>query len=174
MSDVFLSYFCAEIFSVPHQSKMWSLHPLLIIPRCWKLDTGFAISPHRHRHHQFVTALCAQVVSVPISPPSFLTLHLGAACMSFLATSSALTYWFLYPCLPVKGSVVIYVFQPLSFDVSLPPNERQSVSESSERYLWCCQNDSSGRRVVSPFVLFICRTYSYQLWRLLHTRKYHH
>lgn len=31
-------------------------------------------------------------------PPSFLTLHLGAACVSFLATSSALTYWFLYPC----------------------------------------------------------------------------
>ncbi len=107
-------------------------------------------------------------------PPSFLTLHLGAACVSSSATGSALTYWFLYPCLPVKGSVVIYVFQPLSFDVSLPPNERQSVSESFERYLWCCQNDSSGRRLVSPFVLFICCTYSYQLWRLLHTRKYHH
>lgn len=68
----------------------------------------------------------------PPSPSSFLTLHLGAACTSFSAPSSALTYWFLYPCLPVKGSVVIYVFQPLSFDVSLPPNERQSVSESSE------------------------------------------
>lgn len=39
-----------------------------IILRCWKLDTGFAISPHRHRHHQFVTPLCAQVLSVPISP----------------------------------------------------------------------------------------------------------
>lgn len=47
-------------------------------------------------------------------PPSFLTLHLGDTCMSFFATSSALTSWFLYPCLPVKESVVIYVFQPLS------------------------------------------------------------
>lgn len=47
---------------------MWSLHPLLLILRCWKLYTGFAISPHRHCNHQFVTALCTQVSSVSISP----------------------------------------------------------------------------------------------------------
>lgn len=42
--------------------------PLLIILRCWKLYTGFAISLHRHHHHQFVTALCTQVLSLDISP----------------------------------------------------------------------------------------------------------
>lgn len=109
-------------------------------------------------------------------PPSFLTLHLGDACMSFLACSSALTYRFLQPCLPaclpVKESVVIYVFLPLSFwRFSPPANERRSVSESLKSYLWCCQSDISGRRDVSLFMLFICRTYSYHLWRLLHARK---
>ena len=66
----------------------------LIILSCWKPNTGFTISPHCHRHHQFVTALWAQVLSAPMS----LALshpHLGAGCMSSLAPSSALTYWFL-------------------------------------------------------------------------------
>lgn len=152
---------------------MWSQHLLLIILRCWKLDTGFAISPHHQRHHQFVTALCSQVWSVPISP---VLSHPPLMCHMHVLSGCRLSPDILVPlpCLPVKGSVVIYVFQPLSFDVSLPPNERQSVSESLERYLWCCRSDSSGRRVVSPFVLFICCTYSYQLWRLLHTRRSHH
>lgn len=106
-------------------------------------------------------------------PPSFLTLHLGDACMSFLASAQPWHTSSSSPvCLPVKESVVIYVFLPLSFWRFSPPvNERQSVSESLKSYLWCCQSDSSGRRDVSLFMLFICYIYSYHLWRLLHARK---
>lgn len=149
--------------------------PLLIILRCWKVDTGFAISPHRHCHRQFVSALCAQVLSVPTPP--FVLSHPLLRWRMHVLFSYQLSPDILVPLsLPVKESVLICVFQPLSFDVSLPPNERQSVSESLKRYLWCCQNDSSGRRVVYPFMLFICCTYSYpiQLWRLLRTRNFCH
>jgi len=58
---------CMKIFSLPRQPKSDPCTSPLIILKCWKHDTDFAISPHRHRHHQFVTALCAQVLSVPIS-----------------------------------------------------------------------------------------------------------
>ena len=108
------------MLSLPCQSKMWSLHPLLIILRCWKLDTHFAISAHRHRHHQFGVALWAQVVSAPISPPvlSHPPLRCCIACPLWLQAQPWHTGSF--PACSVKGSVVIYVFQPLSFDVFSP------------------------------------------------------
>lgn len=46
------------------------MHPFLLILRCWKLDTGFAISPHHHCHHQFVTALVHRSCLCP-HPPFF-------------------------------------------------------------------------------------------------------
>lgn len=113
-------------------------------------------------------------VCARIPLPSFLTLHLGAALHVLFGYQLSPDILVPSPRAPWKDLLSSMYSNHYLLTFSLPPNERQSVSESLERYLWCCQNDSSGRRVVSPFVLFICPTYSYQLWRLLHTRKYHH
>lgn len=137
------------------------ISPPLLILRWWKLDTVFWHLPSSPLHRQFVMTLHAGLVRAHIPP-------------SHPAPGPIPSYWFVCSRQPVKESVVIRLFQPLSFDVSLPPNERQSVCESLKRYVWSFQTDSSGRQALSPFMLFIRRTYSYQLWTPLHTRKYCH
>lgn len=104
--------------SVPRQRSRWSLHPFLIILRCWNVDTGLAIPAHRHRRHRFVTALCAQVSSVPRTRRPFSPSTLGAALRVLFGDQLGPDIPPPPPPpprLPLKGSVVIYVFQPLSF-----------------------------------------------------------
>lgn len=59
------------MFNVPHLIPA----SLLIILRCWKVDAGFAISLHRHCHHQFVTTPHTHGSCLDPYSPSFLTLH---------------------------------------------------------------------------------------------------
>lgn len=121
-------------------------------------------------HGSLRTGLVCVHIPRPFSPSTYV-LH---ACPFWLPTHPWHTGSSIPACLWKDLLSSLYSNHYLLTFLSLPMKDK-SVSESLERYLWCCQNDSSGRRVVSPFVLFICRmSYSYQLWRLLHARKYHH
>lgn len=119
---------------------------------------GFAISPHRHCHHQFVTALCAQVLSLPI----FLVLsHPPLRCCMRVLFGSQLSPDILVPLtLPATERICCHLCIP-AIIFWRPPNERQSVWKLRKIYLWCYQRHISGRQVGAPCVLFIQHTFSH-------------